>query len=204
MKTLNKILSLVLLLFLSKDGALAQPDTIDGLQRYKNYYYTEWIDQCPHYDNRCYDSSSYEKYLIEYYQWRLAKTEYTPKPLKVRGLAIMNDMLTHGPCLSWEHAVEYLYLYQRTDTFNFANHGVFPPFQMILLDSVRWDTVSVPKVFSISNAPFDTVPQRCTSGRLISINQSMWSPHFVSTPRQTGTEECPILPLHCITISHLQ
>ncbi|MCR4828740.1 MAG: hypothetical protein K5864_04680 [Bacteroidales bacterium] len=132
------------------------------MQRYRNYYYSSWIDECPYFEDRIIDNTLYEKYEFASSGYGIATTEYTPQRLKVRGLAVMTDMVLHGPCLEWDHLPEYLYIYQRIDTFLYGriSSGHPIPFQMITLDSVRWDTAA-PKTMVLSNAPFDTVPQRC-------------------------------------------
>ncbi|MCR4828742.1 MAG: T9SS type A sorting domain-containing protein [Bacteroidales bacterium] len=131
------------------------------MQRYRNYYYSTWIDECPYFEDRIVDSIRYEKYEFVHEGYLLCQTEITSQPLKVRGLAVMTDMIPHGPCLNYDHVPEYMYICQRIDTFNTINHpGIYPRFQVKTLDSVRWDTAS-PRIMSISNAPFDSVIQRC-------------------------------------------
>lgn len=160
MKTIAKTISLAFLICLSISSAFAQSDTIDGRMRYRNYYYTEWIDQCPRFDNQAIEGIQYEKYEMSPFQYHLATTGYTSQPIKVRGLAVMVHEAVDAPHISSAHAEDYLYLYQRTDTFSYLNHGIFPPFQMTLLDSVRWDT-AMPKIMCISNAPFNLIPEVC-------------------------------------------
>lgn len=137
---------MAMMLCLCISQLMAQSDTLDGKKRYRNYYYSEWIDECPAFETQIVDSIRYEKSEMNQMGYGTATTDRTSQPLKVRGLAVMTDMVPHGPCLDWSHLPEYLYLYQRIDTFNTFNHpGVYPLFQMVTLDSVRWDTAA-PKV----------------------------------------------------------
>ena len=119
-------------------------DTING--RSRDYYYGAWFDTCKCWliDTACGTGCRFELYTPV--QGSLvsmnAKRMVTPEPLRIKGLTALVQV---GSWQVTQKAPEYLYLYQKG-----AQSGMFlHDTSMILLDSVRWDTVTNPRYMKI-------------------------------------------------------
>ena len=132
------------LIILSGMIAMAQNDTM--YDRYDRYHYTKWYDECPQFYDSC---TRYRISAIGDIATTEVKEEYTPVPMKVKGLVAFVDKL--GPN---EHSVfdyrlpEYLFLYQKIgDTLH-------------LIDSLRWDTAA-PKIMYWTRNPYTQEKDWC-------------------------------------------
>ncbi len=117
-------------------------DTIPS--RYRNYYYTEWYDECPAYQNGGrFDSCYYEKYTVWDGQ-HFAKYEYTEHSIKVKGIAALITLVPshNGWNILPYSAPQYLYLIKRVDLVDTLRPGAaIQHFRAQILDSVRFDTI---------------------------------------------------------------
>ena len=131
-------------------------DTDDTIpSRYRNYYYTEWYDECETYQNHS-DCVHYVLTDITS-SGSIAKYEYTNQPLKIIGLAAMVVKDRAYAVFDTSRPVEHLYLMKRIDTVDPVHPGVHAEFYRTrILDSARWDTVK-PRVMAIEqNNSYDT------------------------------------------------
>ncbi len=167
----NLLFSAMLLLALS--GAVTAKaqhlDTVDGRQR--NYYYSDWYDTTlwylhpdsfPYYMEYDGGDFMFMSWGTEQAQRPNAKRyyafeNYTPKPLKIKGVAIMvSHIITNPTNPDGYHSVQdhvwdsskapeavYLYRYDSTET----DTNVGP---LKLVDSARWDTLT-PKWYRLQS-----------------------------------------------------
>ena len=141
------LLSLIVLLTVAQSVSAQVNDTIYG--RSPNYYYMDWYDECEKYYQPYTGSYSDEVCLVGmnsfdavYY---FGRYQHTPKSILVKGLSCMVSIDYMRFCHpSYPFTIgggplpEYMFLY-RHDTVNDS---------LILLDSVRWDTVP-PKIMKL-------------------------------------------------------
>lgn len=111
-------------------------DTIKQM-RHRNYYYNQWYDTCS-----CY-RSEYGCYFVMSPRvvGNVAKRYTTKEPLKIKGLTALTMVspMNVGEYMDTLRDPEYLYLYQKVCPDNFAS--IVADSCMVLIDSVRWDTV---------------------------------------------------------------
>lgn len=115
-------------------------DTIPS--RYRNYYYTEWYDECPAYQNGGWISEMfYERYVL-YARSNEAKYEYTEHPIKIKGIAALVVDSFERPVLDTVWRPQYVYLLKRADSVDtvFTTGGLHH-YRAVILDSARWDTM---------------------------------------------------------------
>ena len=144
----NLLLTLLLMMSLQMVGQPSTPclncDTIKG--RIRDYYYGAWHDTC-----RCYQNDTacgincnfrLDEPIVGSSTGYVAKRMETPEPLMVKGLTALVQV---GVWSGTQKAPEYLYLFQKG-----VQHGRYPnDSTMILLDSVRWDTLTKPRYMQI-------------------------------------------------------
>ena len=125
-------------------------DTIPADIRYENYYYTKWFDECPNfYPNGGVVDSCFCKlfqYFNRYPEQGLAKWEHTNQRMKVKGLVAMvsKNLPPYAADSLHTKLPEYLYLYQVVGRHYalLQDLGIMDGLDMVLLDSVRWDTAT--------------------------------------------------------------
>ena len=157
MKTIvRNIISLVLFVmpvmaFASMSKPCEVGDTIPAEVKYENYYYTKWFDECPNFypNGGVIDSAHchfWEVYNF-YGQYPIAKWEHTRQRMKVKGIVAM--VAKYAPPYAADSLgtklPEYLYLYQLTGRHYLPGHeqyDVEDGLDLVLLDSVRWDTAT--------------------------------------------------------------
>ena len=138
-------------------------DTFAADVRQPNYHYTKWYDECSNYfPNGGVVDSCFCRYpeIHNFYGSPVAKWEYTNHRLRLKGLVAMVDRYTSPtdengkvPLVDMNgNAVdsvtiklpEYLYLYQLVGRHYalMQNYGIQDGLDLVLLDSVRWDTAT--------------------------------------------------------------
>lgn len=142
----------------------AQPPVICStcdtlMMRSDHYYYNGWYDTCDCYftgpaDNPI--SPGYQTDSIRLYGVYIpnettlrAKRMYTPRPLQVKGLMAMVSINAEGRgFMDPSKLPEYMYLFQSYTADNCNINAVYMSIRdsVVLLDSVRWDTVSQPYI----------------------------------------------------------
>ena len=119
-------------------------DTIKG--RSRNYYYGAWFDTCKCYqsDTACGGNIEFELYdpIVASPSSMNAKRMVTPEPLRIKGLTALVGV---GTSSGTQKAPEYLYLFQK----GAQNGRNLDDTTMVLLDSVRWDTLTKPRYMQI-------------------------------------------------------
>jgi len=130
----------------------ASDDTIPADIRYKNYYYSKWIDECPAFlPNGGVVDSTYCRFfqkINRYPDFSVAKAEHTNQRIKVKGIVAMLDRYTSPNIANVGSKLpEYLYIYQYLGRhYAVLDSIVHPEFKdgldLVLLDSARWDTAT--------------------------------------------------------------
>lgn len=140
--------------FASGSSPMDVDDTIPADIRYENYYYTKWFDECPnYYPNGGVVDSCFCK-LFELWNFygdaSVAKWEHTNQRMRVKGLVAMVDRLTPPDAVDSNLKLpEYMYLYQLVGRHHALLSDIEDGLDLVLLDSVRWDTVSAPRVMEL-------------------------------------------------------
>ena len=123
-------------------------DTIPVVPRCDDYYYTQWIDDCPNWrPNGVWDSCFYFKYRFHNFLdvYAPAKWERAKGRMKVKGLVAMVQHY-NPPTVDTDEVVrklpEYLYLNQLVSRSHFVFQDFEDHIEIELLDSVRWDTAT--------------------------------------------------------------
>ena len=157
MKTIvRNILSLVLFVMpVMAFASMVKPceggDTIPADVRYENYYYTKWFDECPNFypNGGVIDSAhcQFFNYFNRYPENSVAKWEHTNQRMKVKGIVAMVDknLPPYSADSLGTKLPEYLYLYQLVGRHYVPGHeryGIMDGLDLVLLDSVRWDTAT--------------------------------------------------------------
>ena len=132
-----KRLILSLILVLAGMVAIAQNDTM--YDRYDRYHYTKWYDECPQFYDSC---TRFRMSTLGDVVATEVKEEYTPVPMKVKGLVAFVDKTSANEHSVYDYRLpEYMYLYQKIDD------------TLHLIDSLRWDTAA-PKVMCWTRNPY--------------------------------------------------
>ncbi len=138
---MKRILAFTFVAMLSTNFAVAQHfGTLDTISsRYKDYYYPEWYDDCP---NFCTDSAHFKPTYCQYGYGTFLRENYTPRPLSVKGVAVMvvrEEWNPNYPPVDTVRWPQYVSIYQWDPS---------QPDSLLYLDSARWDTVT-PKVMRL-------------------------------------------------------
>lgn len=155
MKTIYKTIVVLAMFFVPgmACASLSSPsdcgDTIPVVPRCEKYYYTKWIDECSNYYPNCVVDSCL-CLLFQFHNYTcdqsMAKWEHTHGGrMKVDGLvAIVNHY--NPPTVDTDSVIhklpEYMYLYQLTGRHNTFLTDIEDGVDLVLLDSVRWDTAT--------------------------------------------------------------
>ncbi len=132
-------------------------DTIVG--RCPDYYYYGWYDECLRYES---DSNNFalDGFIQPAYEGTANNNivfleQYSPGPISIKGVAVMvaidpgQDPVArpYMPPVDSLKMPEYVYIFQGSSPIPGLPQLFFPQ-QMMLLDSVRWDTAA-PKLMSL-------------------------------------------------------
>ncbi|MCR5423875.1 MAG: T9SS type A sorting domain-containing protein [Bacteroidales bacterium] len=142
--------------------AQAQQEIING--RGENYYYSEWYDECPAFNERANVLDLYTHREDDTTEW-FAKQEYTSSRIALHGLVALvywglTQTTTPYFYLSENKMPEYLRVYQYTEAIT---DGPVNSAAMLLLDSVRWDTAA-PKLLRL---PTSALPGQDTTFAIV-------------------------------------
>lgn len=151
----TRVVVMLLFLFSSFSSLRGQStDTVFG--RSPNYYYYSWYDECPNYENDTNDFVSRHFLSIANNENHVFVGEqYAPGLMTIKGVAVMVAIeLEHGATLDQYmppadslKTPEYVYVYQGMGPTPGVSSFYYPR-QMMLLDSVRWDTAA-PRVMAL-------------------------------------------------------
>jgi hypothetical protein len=138
---MKRIIAFSLIAMLATNFAVAQHyGTLDTISsRYKDYYYPEWYDECPTF---CTDSARFRPSYMSIGYGTFLRENYTPRPLSVKGVAVMvvrEEWNPNYPPVDTVRWPQYVSIYQWDPS---------QPDSLLYLDSARWDTVT-PKVMRL-------------------------------------------------------
>ena len=139
---MKKILLALLFVVGLSYSSKGQMDTVSGPDgRVSEWYFSYWYDTCVHYwedtDN---PRIRLNGYLGLRYFTYLAKAEYVPRPVALKGVAVWVDQYPENPGYAYADSIskapEYIYVVKKEED------------TAIWLESVRWDTAT-PRVLKI-------------------------------------------------------
>lgn len=124
-------------------------DTIPS--RYREYYYTQWYDECPLYaTNGWLDDCHRLRFEFDKQNPPAAKWGYTDSPMQVKGIVALVDIYFCNMCFyDTIKMPEYVYIYQKVGDSAYlinppgldSSYWHYQTFTRLdLIDSARWDT----------------------------------------------------------------